>query len=110
MGKNTIELTDANFSRTMDSSDVPVMVDFWAPWCGPCRVLAPIVDEIAGEYQGRLHVGKVNIDDNPALASQFNIRSIPTLLFFRKGSVVGAVNHAVPKDQLQKKVDQILAG
>ena len=110
MGKNTIELTDANFSDTMQHSDVPVMVDFWAPWCGPCRVLAPIVDEIAGEYHGRLSVGKVNIDDNPALASQFNIRSIPTLLFFRKGHVVDAVNHLVPKDQLQKKVDQVLGG
>lgn len=108
MGKNTLELTDVNFATTVEQSEVPVMVDFWAPWCGPCRLVSPIVEELAETYSGRLRVGKLNTDDNPAVASQFNIRSIPTLLFFKNGQVVDHVVGAVPREKLQKKVDEIL--
>ncbi len=108
MGKNTVELTDANFATTVEQSEVPVMVDFWAPWCGPCRLVGPIVEELAETYTGRLQVGKLNTDDNPAVASQFNIRSIPTILFFKNGQVVDHVVGAVPREKLQKKVDEIL--
>jgi thioredoxin 1 len=108
MGKNTVELTDANFAATVEQSDVPVLVDFWAPWCGPCRLVAPVVEELAETYSGRMRVGKLNTDDNPAVASQFNIRSIPTLLFFKNGQVVDHVVGAVPREKLQKKVDEIL--
>ena len=109
MGK-TIELTDANFSSTLEAASVPLMVDFWAPWCGPCKLIAPIVEELAGEFDGKLQVGKVNIDENPGVASQFNIRAIPTLLFFREGEVVDILRAAVPKEQLQKKIESVLAG
>ncbi len=108
MGKNTLELTDANFAATVEHSEVPILVDFWAPWCGPCRLVAPVVEELAETYNGRLRVGKLNTDDNPAVASQFNIRSIPTLLFFKNGQVVDHVVGAVPREKLQKKVDEIL--
>ena len=108
MGNNMVELTDANFSSTVENSTVPVMVDFWAPWCGPCKLIAPIVEELAGEFDGKLQVGKVNIDENPGVASQFNIRAIPTLLFFRNGEVVDILRAAVPKDQLQKKIEEVI--
>jgi len=108
MGKNTVELTDSNFSSTLQSAGVPMMVDFWAPWCGPCRLIAPIVDELAGEFTGRIQVGKVNIDENPGVASQFNIRAIPTVLFFKNGEVVDVVRAAVPKAHLLKKIEELL--
>lgn len=108
MGKNTVELTDSNFSNTLQSAGVPMMVDFWAPWCGPCRLIAPIVDELAGEFTGRIQVGKVNIDENPGVASQFNIRAIPTVLFFKNGEVVDVVRAAVPKAHLLKKIEELL--
>ncbi len=110
MGKNTVDLTDANFSSTLESSTVPLMVDFWAPWCGPCRLIAPSVDELAGTFAGKIQVGKVNIDENPRVASQFNIRAIPTILFFKNGQVVDVIRAAVPKDQIQRKIEAVLAG
>ena len=110
MSKNTLELTDANFAETVKNSDVPVLVDFWAPWCGPCRIVGPIVEELAESYDGRLSVGKLNTDDKPTVASEFNIRSIPTLLFFKDGRVVDQLIGAVPKAQLEKKVEEVLAG
>jgi thioredoxin 1 len=85
------------------------MVDFWAPWCGPCRLIAPIVEELAHDYEGKIQVGKVNIDDNPGVASQFNIRAIPTVLFFKGGQVVGVVRAAVPKDHLKQKIEEVLS-
>jgi thioredoxin 1 len=108
MGNKTLELTDANFATTVEQSDVPVLVDFWAPWCGPCRLVAPVVEQLAESYSGRLQVAKLNTDDNPSVASQFNIRSIPTLLFFKNGQVVDTVIGAVPKDKLQQKVEDVL--
>ena len=109
MGKNLMEFTDANFASTVETSTIPVMVDFWAPWCGPCRFIAPLVEELAGDFQGKIQVGKVNVDENPRVASRFNVRSIPTLLFFKNGQVVDVIRAAVPKDQIQKKIEDVLA-
>jgi len=108
-GNHLMELTDTNFSETLETSEVPFMVDFWAPWCGPCRLIAPIVEELAHDYEGKIRVGKVNIDDNPGVASQFNIRAIPTVLFFKGGQVVDVVRAAVPKAHLQQKIEAVLS-
>ncbi len=110
MSDLTLELTDANFAATVEDADVPVLVDFWAPWCGPCKHLSPVVEKVAELYAGRLRVAKLNTDDNPAVASRFNIRSIPTLLFFRGGQVVDSVVGAVPESKLTEKVDAVLGG
>jgi thioredoxin len=110
MGKNTVELTDANFTATVEGAAVPVLVDFWAPWCGPCRLIAPVVDELAGVFAGKLQVGKVNIDENPGVATQYNIRAIPTLLFFKGGRVVDVIRAAVPRDHLQRKIEEVIEG
>jgi thioredoxin 1 len=108
MGKNTMELTDSNFLATVEKSEKPVLVDFWAPWCGPCRLLSPIVEELAQVYEGKLQVAKVNTDESPSVATQFNIRSIPTLLFFKDGKLVDSMIGLVPRDQLQEKIETIL--
>jgi len=110
MGSNTVTLGDSDFSTTVESSPIPVMADFWAPWCQPCLLIEPFVDELAGDFAGRLTVAKVNIDENPGVAAQYNIRAIPTLLFFRNGQVVDSLQAAVPKAQLQKKIEDVLAG
>jgi thioredoxin 1 len=99
-----IEITDANFQQEVLNSDTPVLVDFWAVWCGPCRMVAPVVEEIAKEYEGRLKVGKVNVDDNPGISVQYGIRSIPTLMVFKNGQVVEQIIGAVPKRNLVDKV------
>ena len=108
MATNTLELTDGNFSQTIQESDVPVLVDFWAPWCGPCRLIAPVVEQVATDYDGKLRVGKVNTDDNQQVASQFNIRAIPTLLFFKNGEVVDQIVGQVNADQLAERVNAVL--
>jgi thioredoxin 1 len=103
-----IEVTDANFESEVVKSEKPVLVDFWAEWCGPCRMVAPIVEEIAKEYAGALKVGKIDVDANPQLSMQFGIRSIPTLLIFKGGRVVDQVIGAVPKRVLTEKVSKHL--
>lgn len=103
-----IELTDDNFEAEVLKSDKPVLVDFWAVWCGPCRIVSPIVEEIGKEYEGKLKVGELNVDNNSRIASQYGIMSIPSLLFFKAGQVVDQVVGAVPKQQLTDKVDKIL--
>ena len=108
MGANTIEITDANFEKEVLESGVPVLVDFWAAWCGPCRALAPTVDQIAADYQGRVKVGKLDVDANAGAASRFGIRGIPTLLVFKGGQVREQIVGAVPKDQIAKALDKQL--
>lgn len=90
------------------NSDKPVVVDFWAEWCGPCRMIGPAIEEMAGEYDGRAVVGKVNVDHNPAVAAQFGVRNIPTVLFIKGGQVADKSVGAVPKAQLTQKLDAIL--
>jgi len=102
--KNVVEGTDFNFEQEVLNSDTPVLVDFWAPWCGPCRMVAPIVQQIADEYQGKLKVVKLNTDENQNVAMTYGIRSIPTLGIFKDGKVVDAVIGAVPKNQLEEKI------
>ncbi|MGB5105281.1 MAG: thioredoxin [Candidatus Zixiibacteriota bacterium] len=106
---NATAVSDATFEAEVVNSSVPVIVDFWAEWCGPCRMIAPILDEIAASYAGRLKVVKVDVDSNSQTASQFSVMSIPTLLFFKNGKVQDQVVGALPKKMLQEKVEKFLA-
>ncbi len=103
-----LELSDAIFDDEVINSDVPVLVDFWAPWCGPCRAVAPIVEEISSAYEGQIKVGKVNVDENPSTTMKFGIRSIPTLLVFKGGEAVEQIIGAVPKGEIEKALDKAL--
>ncbi len=105
-----VEVTEANWDDTVLNSDVPVLVDFWAEWCGPCKMIAPTVHEMAVEYDGQLNVGKVDVDSNPNIAMKYGVRSIPALIFFKDGKPVDQIVGAVPKGVLQKKVDAVLTG
>jgi thioredoxin 1 len=102
------EFTDANFENEVLKSDQPCLVDFWAEWCGPCRMVGPVVEEIAKEYEGKLKVGKVNVDQNTQTASKYGIMSIPSLLFFKQGKVVDQIVGAVPKKHMVEKIDKIV--
>jgi thioredoxin 1 len=102
---NVAEFTDNNFETEVLQSPQPVLVDFWAPWCGPCRMIAPMVDELAQEYQGSVKIGKVNIDDSQGLAMNYGVNSIPTLMIFKKGQVVERFVGAQPKNRLQQALD-----
>ncbi len=103
-----IEFTDANFQQEVLNSDVPVLVDFWAVWCGPCKIIAPYVEQISGEYQGKVKVGKLDVDNNPQVSMQYGIRSIPTLLIFRDGKIADQIIGAVPKQAITQKLDSLL--
>jgi thioredoxin 1 len=100
-----LELTDANFEELVLKSDKPVLVDFWAVWCGPCRMVGPVVEELSKEYDGKVVIGKVDVDNNPNISAQFGIRNIPTLLFFKNGEIVDKQVGAVPKSTLAAKLD-----
>jgi thioredoxin 1 len=100
----TIEITDANFEEII-ASDQPILIDFWAEWCGPCKMIGPLVEELAGEYEGKAVIGKVDVDANPGVSAKFGIRSIPTLLFFKDGEIVDKQVGAVPKMVLSQKLD-----
>ncbi|MEH1792905.1 MULTISPECIES: thioredoxin [unclassified Nostoc] len=102
------QVTDSSFQQEVLDSDVPVLVDFWAPWCGPCRMVAPVVDEISEQYKGQIKVVKVNTDENPQVASQYGIRSIPTLMIFKDGQKVDMVVGAVPKSTLASTLEKYL--
>jgi len=103
-----VEVTDANFDAEVLKSDMPVLVDFWAPWCGPCRMVAPVVDELSDEYDGKVKFVKLNTDDNVKTASQYGIRSIPTLLVFKGGEPVGQIVGFRPKSDMKKRLDAAL--
>lgn len=103
---NAVAVTDTSFEQEVLQSDKPVLVDFWAEWCGPCRMIGPIVDELAKEYDGKAKFTKVDVDSNPEISMKFNIRSIPTLLIFKGGKVVDQIIGAVPKSHLTKKLNE----
>ena len=103
-----LEITTANFEETVINSDKPVLVDFWAEWCGPCRMVGPIVDEIQADYEGKAVVGKVNVDDEQEIAAKYGIRNIPTILFFKGGEIVDKNVGVAPKADLAKKMDTLL--
>jgi len=103
---STVTVTDDSFATEIEGGEGLSIVDFWATWCGPCRMVAPILDQLASEYAGQVKIGKLDVDSNQQTATRFNVRSIPTLLFFKDGKVVDTVIGAVPKPQLERKIQE----
>ena len=103
-----VEITDANFEEIVLNAKVPVLVDFWAEWCGPCRMIGPVIEEMSTEYEGKAIIGKVNVDENPGVSAKFGVRNIPTILFVKNGEIADKSVGAVPKAQLTAKLDAIL--
>tara|TARA_R110001632_G_scaffold66962_7_gene157539 strand:- start:1044 stop:1361 length:318 start_codon:yes stop_codon:yes gene_type:complete len=103
-----LEITDATFEETVLKSEIPVLVDFWAAWCGPCRMVGPVIEEIAGEYEGKAIVGKVDVDANQEFAAKFGVRNIPTVLMFKNGEVVGRQVGVAPKNVYTEAIDGLL--
>jgi thioredoxin 1 len=108
MAGNILELNSGNFKTTVEAGATPVLVDFWAPWCGPCRVIAPILEEVAKEFEGKARIAKVNVDDSPDIASQFGVRGIPTLILFKEGQIKGQMVGANPKSNIVQLIQKNL--
>ena len=108
MSDNVKEFSTDDFKSEVVESDTPVLVDFWAEWCGPCRVIAPVVEELASDYEGKVKFGKVNVDDHNQVASEYGVRSIPTLLIFKDGAVVNQIVGAVPKEKITDILDTVV--
>ena len=108
MSKNVKEFTSADFEAEVLKSDLPVLVDFWAEWCGPCRAIAPVVKEVAEDYLGKVKVGKLNVDNDNQVASQYGVRSIPALLIFKDGTVANQIVGAVPKARITEILDSVI--
>ncbi len=104
MAEKVLTLTESNWNEEVVSSDKPVLVDFWAPWCGPCRIIAPIIEELADEFEGQIKVGKLNTDENPNVAMQYGIRAIPTVILFKNGEVVDTRIGVQPKEALKQMI------
>lgn len=108
MAAGVVEFTESNFDKEVIQSGVPVLVDLWAAWCGPCRMIAPVVEELAGTYYGKMKMGKLNVDDHPQVAAQLRIMNIPTLLLFKGGSEVDRIVGVVPKEELTRRIERVI--
>jgi thioredoxin 1 len=104
-----LTLTDQNFAEEVEKAGIPVLVDFWAPWCGPCKIVGPVIDGLAKDYEGKIKVGKLNVDDNPETASKYGVMSIPTVFVFKGGQPVKTLIGAQGKESYQKAIDEVLA-
>ena len=103
------EITDATFENDVLKSSLPVLVDFWAPWCGPCRMVAPILEKLSSTYTGKLNICKLNVDESPKTATKYNVMSIPTMIFYKAGKPVDTIIGAMPESALQQKIEDVLA-
>jgi len=108
MGDKIIELEDGNFEQEVVNSDIPVVVDFWAPWCGPCKAMTPIIEELADSFEGRVKIAKCNVDDNPVSPGKFEVKAIPTLIFFKGGKVTEQITGMVTKSKIETAINNML--
>lgn len=105
-----VQVTDSNFEAEILKSSIPALVDFWAPWCGPCRAMGPVIDELAAEFEGKVRIAKMNVDENPATPSKYGIRAIPTIILFKNGEVVEQITGAVSKSSIKDMISQKALG
>ena len=110
MAGSVIEITEDNFEQEVTKSPLPVLVDLWAAWCGPCRLISPVIEGLAGTYQGKVKMSKLNVDDHPQVAGRFNVMNIPTLLLFKGGQEVDRIVGVVPKEELSRRLDAVISG